>query len=366
MKRKLFWAALVGVAFTSCVSEDGSPVDGEKKLMRFDAPVFKTQSRANVLGEITGVKYPAEEDFKVYAYSYTGKFAGSGSTLTPYFNESGEEATNVKNSDDTPGNYWQTENVHYWPDAAHNLAFVAYSPADASGTVTHDAETGLNISGFQVQNSSDQQYDLMYSNRIFDRNVSNNGNSAVPLVFNHALTSIVFSATRAESSPETTITNIVVTGNFATQGDFTQGIIGTTTDGVYSEQNNANWTSLTNESVSYAPTFTEFKVPIDVPTQFTSGTSAILTIPQNVPADAKVAVTYTTKTGSGTLLSNTKEILLKDFVGESSNDPVTTWEMGKRYIYRFSFGATTRIYFEPTVTDWVKHETLVYTINPGA
>lgn len=363
MKKNYLWAVLAGMVLAGCVSDENSPVGETQKLMTFDTPVFKTQSRAGVLGEIIGTTYPKEESFKVYAYSYIGAYKGEATAdYKSYFDSNGEIASASKD-------YWNTTNAHYWPDAAHNLAFVAYSPNYAKFTsVSHEKNTGLQFTGFETESVSDNQYDLMFSNRVLDRNVTNNGSGAVSLVFNHALSSIVFSAYRDENSPSTTITDIKISGTFFTKGDFSQGISGTTTDGVYSEKATPAWsfTSYTASSQNYDPTFTAFVVPYDNPAIFTSGISALLMIPQTVPTDAAVTVTYTTESGAGTGLSNVKTIPLNSFIVQSTGQPVTNWEMGKRYIYRIQFGATSRIYFEPTVIDWKQQETAIATISSGA
>ena len=42
---------------------------------------------------------------------------------------------------------------------------------------------------------------------------------------------------------------------------------------------------------------------------------------------------------------------------------INVWERGKRYVYRIAFGENQRIYFEPSLTDWVQQPTLIYTIK---
>lgn len=368
MKKFMLLATAVGMTLTSCVNDEESAMMGSRSVIAFDAPVMKT-SRANVLGEITGVKYPEGESFKVFSKIYTGNYAGwtASTDIKNYFAEAGDEAKHEG------GTYWSTQTVYYWPDAGYNLAFAAYSPAKlgaaSQATTIYRNEEGLQIEDFVSEPVSDNQYDLMYSHTVYDRNKSNNAASAVSLKFEHALSSIVFSSQKSDDAAQYKITDLVVTGNFFTKGDFNQGITSTSIGGAYTENENPQWDTEdeTPTTVQYKPTFTAFNVPAASPEIFTQGTSAILAIPQSVPENAKVTITYT-KTSNGTVTEHTADILLKDFKkatteGVAVAEGIDTWERGKRYVYRIAFGKNQRIYFEPSITDWDQQPTLIYTIN---
>ena len=372
MKKMLFWAALSCVALASCESEDLTVVN-QPQVMRFDAPAMKT--RANVLGEISGVKYPEAEDFKVYCKAYKDSFVGwtNSEEVTNYFAAEGEVAKNGHSVGATK--YWATDVVHYWPEVEYSLAFAAYSPAvfgpaAASATVSHTA-AGLQINDFQTEANSNQQYDLMYSNRQYDLNKASNANQAVPLVFNHALSSIVFSSQKSSSDVNYVITDLEVNGLFCQKADFNQNITESVVGSTYTETEDALWENkvVAGSNVTYEPDFSEFSVPVDAPAQFTSGPSALLLIPQEVPAEATVTVYYKKITNPGSLsekeLSTSATIKLRDFtyLEGGITKQITEWEMGNRYIYRIAFGENTRIYFEPSVNDWVTHPTLIYTIK---
>lgn len=368
MKKFMLLATAVGMTLTSCVNDEESAMMGSRSVIAFDAPVMKT-SRANVQGEITGVKYPQNETFKVFCKIYSGNYAGwtTSTEIKNYFAEAGDEAKHEG------GTYWSTSTIYYWPDAGYNLAFAAYSPAilgdacTAASTKVERKEEGIVITDFVSEDNSDNQYDLMYSHTVYDRNKSNNAASAVSMQFEHALSSIVFSSQKSDEAAQYQITDLKVTGTFYTKGDFTQGITPATSGGAYSENENPDWHLDATSSVNYAPTFNAFTVPAASPEIFTQGTSAILAIPQPVPANATVTVTYT-KTSNGTTTDHTVDILLKDFKkatteGVAVAEGIDEWERGKRYVYRIAFGENQRIYFEPAVTDWVQQPTLIYTIK---
>ncbi|MBQ5663408.1 MAG: fimbrillin family protein, partial [Bacteroidaceae bacterium] len=324
------------------------------------------KTRANVQGEIIGTLYDAREDFKVYSKSYKGDFAGWEKGTADYFLADGDVAKNQGNE----SKYWYTTNVYYWPEIDYNLAFAAYSPAKfgdaaAAAAVSHTA-VGLQIDNFVTEPVANDQYDLMYSDRIVDRNKSNNGSSAVPLVFHHALSSIVFSTEKEDESVNYEITSVKLHGKFIQQADFNQNIVETADmlSGAAKWENHMPATE-----ADFIPTISSTgKVDVTtVPTQFTQKESALLLIPQTVPAEAYITVVYNkiTNPDDPTLkkvMENTATIKLTDFAQEGGTK-ITEWEMGKRYIYRIAFGQNKRIYFEPTTTDWVTVPTLIYTIQ---
>lgn len=373
MKKSLLFAGLSAIALTACVNDETFSIEQQEQqqAMRFDAPAL-AQTRANVNGEISGVKYPEAENFVVFCKAYKEEFKGwtQSTEIEDYFDPNGEIAKSGYNA-----SYWATDIVHYWPEVEYNLAFAAYSPADLALTpapaVSH-TEKGLQITDFKTQASADNQYDLMYTQRNYDLNKAVYANSAVPLTFRHALSSIVFSTQKSSSDVNYEITKIEIDGKFCQQADFDQNITESYDGSAYSENEDPTWKNLeyTGESVKYAPTLAgTVDVPAASPLQFTSGTSALLLIPQEVPEEATVTVYYTKTTNPGQAseksLSTSAKIKLRDFCHNSGgvNTYVTKWEKGKRYIYRIAFGANTRIYFDPTVTDWVTEPTLVYTIQ---
>lgn len=395
MKKNLWLAALVGVALTGCVSEEVVSVEKQAKVLTFAAPMLKTQSRANVLGEIDDTGYPTNEAFKVYCWNYQGNFNGwETNNPAPYFDANGEVATHGYSAGDN-AKYWNTQGIYYWPDAQYKLMFAAYSPADftpkvegtdgegeiiytdATGAVTVNAivtygKTGLSITDFKVQDNSNLQYDLLYSDRNYDRTEANNGETSVKLKFNHALSSIVFSAQKA-TDIDYKITDIKVGGSFVMNGNFSQSIVenyDSTTD-TYTETSNPTWSHAgTPEKFTgeFDPIFDSFSVPSSNPAQFTRGTSALLMIPQQVPDDAYVIVSYSITNNGKTVDYTTPKILLSAFEYTDENDnnakkPIENWNAGQRYIYRISFGANKHIYFEPSVVDWLDHPTAVYTIH---
>lgn len=363
MKKNFLFAALASVVLVGCTSDDSVEQALETRKIKFDNPVMNISATKapGFLGEITGSTYPEAESFMVYSRVYTGTFNGwTNSTEIKDFWGGAEMASKQV------GNvYWGTSGAHYWPNDPYKLAFAAYSPATVLNE--HDATSisygvnGFNIVGFTTKANSDEQYDLMYSSRNIDCDKVN-CLSGVPVKFNHALSSIVFGAMENQDGKTYKITDLVLTGSFVTEGDFAQNITETpaTSTTPYSETSSPTWTNLSAATAqNYHPTFADVDVAESV-TLFTSGSSAILPIPQNAPADAVVTLTYKV-TQSGSTLEYVKDIKLSDFKDHSDN-PITVWETGKRYKYIINFGGTSKIYFKPSITDWIDGGTAQVTI----
>lgn len=362
MKKNLFLAVLASVALASCVNDESNAIVDAPQPLRFDAPVMTTQTRA-YNGEIAGVVYPTEESFQVFCRIYNNEngFKGWMSDGTyiakDYFAADGEKASH-------DASYWSTTNKHYWPSAGHALAFAAYSPdksrLNAEANVTYGAD-GLTIENFKPAESSDDQFDLMYSDRVYDLTKENNGGKEVSLTFHHALSSIVFSTSEAAEGMKYKITELTVSGTIHPTGTFKQNL---------DESTNADdpkWTTSGSTTVNYKPSIPTGGVQVTTtPAIFTAGESALLLIPQSINDNAEVIVKYeaTTETDPITTTEHTAEIPLKQFMlVDNATQTIDKWEMGKRYIYRISFGETSHIYFKPSVTEWVSGGTAVYTIN---
>lgn len=351
MKKFMLFAAMASVVLTSCVNEDMEVMESaSKKAISFDMPVMKPTRAA---GEIDGTTYPTDETFKVFCKSYTGTYT-DWTAGADYFAAAGEDVA-------YNGSKWSTATVHYWPELGNNLAFAAYSPATASADGTFaQTQTGLTITGFSTQDDVANQYDLMYTPRVKDLDKDDAGTD-VPLVFKHALTSVVFKATKTDADATYKIISLTVNGKVSTTGDFNQNILTpaeldgtpvwtpeTATDMTYS--------ILSGKNIDVAQAGTDL-----TGVGSTAGAStALLLIPQGVDANTTVTITYT-KTIGGNSLDATATIKLVDFL-DGTAAPVTTWAMGHRYIYNITFGANKPIYFNPTVTDWT-NVALDYTIE---
>jgi len=342
---------MASVVLTSCVNEDMEVMESaSKKAISFDMPVMKPTRLA---GEIDGTTYPTTETFKVFCKSYTGAYT-DWTAGEDYFAAAGEDVA-------LNGGNWSTTTVHYWPELGNNLAFAAYSPAAASADGAFaQTQTGLTITGFSTQDDVANQYDLMYTPRVVDKD-KDDAATPVPLVFKHALTSVVFKATKTDADATYTIKSLTVNGLVSTTGNFNQNIpTPEALDGT------ATWTPAAATAKDYS-ILTAKTIDVAQAGTYLTGvesadgaSTALLLIPQGVDANTTVTITYTKKTGSNTL-DATATIKLNDFV-DGTSTPATTWVMGNRYIYNITFGANKPIYFDPEVADW-NDVALDYTIE---
>lgn len=352
MKKFMLFAAMASVVLTSCVNEDMEVMESaSKKAISFDMPVMKP-TRAT--GEIDGTTYPETEKFKVFCKSYTGTYT-DWTTYADYFATAGEDVA-------YNGSKWSTATVHYWPELGNKLAFAAYSPATASADGTFaQTQTGLTITGFSTQANVANQYDLMYTPRVIDLD-KNSAGTDVPLAFKHALTSVVFKATKTDADATYVIKSLSVKGLVSTTGDFNQNI--PTPAGL---DGTATWTNLaTATDMTYSILADKTIDVAQAGTNLTGvgsaagATTALLLIPQVVDANTTVTITYT-KTAGGSSSDATATIKLNEFV-DGTSAHVTTWARGNRYIYNIIFGANKPIYFAPSVEDWTD-VALSYTIE---
>lgn len=354
MKKFMLFAAMASVVLTSCVNEDKEMMESaSKKAISFDMPVMKP-TRAT--GEIDGTTYPTDETFKVFCKSFTSAYT-DWTAGEDYFDAAGENVALI-------GGNWSTDPVHYWPELGTKLAFAAYSPAAASAHGTFaQTQTGLTITGFSTQDDVANQYDLMYTPRVINKDKTSPG-ATVPLVFKHALTSVVFKATKTDAHATYKIISLTVDGLVSTTGDFNQKIPNPENlDGTATWENLATATDETYNILSGE----DIDVAQDPGTYLTGAGStagastALLLIPQGVDTNTTVTITYTKTTGSNTS-NGTATIKLNDFKSDITGNPVTTWAMGHRYIYNIKFGTNKPIYFSPSVTDWTD-VALSYTIK---
>ena len=357
MKKFLAFATLASVALVGCVNDEKMEMTSGAQKISFDNPVMSTQTRAVVTGEIVGADYPETEKFVVYAKQHS-KDLTTWAAASSFWNKNNDDPIIVGKE----SNYWEevNGNDYYWPKASADnikLSFAAYSPSglgSVTPTVSYGA-TGLTVDGFTVESTVASQIDFMYSERVL--NQQRTESAPVNIQFKHALSSIVFSAIEGDSGATYKIQAVKISGSFAQSGKFEEGVA----DGAIYQNTTGypKWTPAAGTSTTYQPSLAAaFVVPDDKPSLFTGdGTastekSAILAIPQVVPNDATVTITYTRSSTDGDITYTSDPINLKNFK-DGSNNTIKQWEIGKRYTYHFQFGETPKIYFSPSVLNWI-------------
>lgn len=346
MKKVLLFAAAASVAFTSCVKNEPAPeIGASDSKITFEAPAVSGITRAALVpGEIVS-PYSKAEHFSVYALYFPNNYTAFADGTAFMTNE--ETAYNAANG--TKGG-WDTETAggqaYYWPKNG-TLTFAAYSPsgADDDCTVNWDAQ-GFTFENFTVQQNPAQHYDLMFSERSYDRQASTGGTTydGVDINFKHALSSIVFQVKKMEeyAGHTITVTDITLKNAYET-GTFKQGLA----DNGTATTTAAAWSGQTSENAGYSVLTANEIVASTAATKLVNVTPLII-LPQatahgtnNIMIDVK----YKIHNGTGEI----EQSATIDIADGTYN--ITEFELGKRYIFTLNFGLN-KIYFSPEVEVW--------------
>lgn len=347
-KTLLMMAVAAGAMLTGCVKNEtanGGAVSGSK--ISFEAPAVTGITRAALVPGEIGTGYDKGEHFSVYAlYFANGTYTEFGDG-TMYMK-------NVETAYEETDNYWDSENAggqaYYWPNKG-SLTFAAYSPSGAANdcTVAWGA-AGFTFTDFTVQNNPAAHYDLLFSERAYNKTQSETSSTTykggVDITFKHALSSVVFKTKLGDTYEGHTIKlkNITLKNTFTT-GAFNQGLV----DENNAETTAAAWTGQATENTTGYVAFNGSEV-INSTTDAVEPTGAtrLIVLPQELAHDGANNVTidvlYSIHNGSATI-DQTATIDVTDH-------SLTEFEIGKRYIFTLIIGLD-KITFSPKVDEWV-------------
>ncbi len=348
--------------------------DGSPERITFDAPVVSVPTRAT---EIYG-NYPRDKDFAVWALYHPMEY-NANYAYSVYM-------TNVRRiaDDVTNPTQWAPDTDYYWPKNGY-LTFAAYAPSEVTATWN---ENGFTFTDFEVKDTPDDQIDLLYSDRQYDKHstdmVTDTPYDGVTIPFKHALSSIVFKVqTTGVSSNATvikltgiTVTNVVKKGTFAQnltanrEGDSNKP----TWDIDAANQDNVEdfytvFSSTDGQLITSEEAFVNGAVdgenekygtanPPATPNTIEANNDGkrrndLIVIPQNLDRDGdddvSVFIEYTIQNGDEAAVPQGHTFKLA--VENQGAGLTNTWEMGKRYIYHIVIGLD-KIYFNPQVTNW--------------
>ena len=355
MKKNLIISTLVLAAMCSCTKNDALLPENPQKEISFNAPVVSNITKA-VTGEI--IEYDTEESFGVFSVYHEDGFS-EWDKASPYINGAKfSYDASAKDGDSYVDKSGGWTGGYLFPKVG-SLSFAAYSPFDAHSSAStvpagkgkfSYGNTGLAIDDFSVPASPEDQYDLMYSNRLYNRTVnmgSQTGYEGMDITFFHALSSIRFTAQLdGKYSSIFTLTSITINGVEYT-GDFYENIQNPTTASYSSEpywtisyKDENDLASYTAFSGEYVMTQTQTQVNaydiILMPQMFKNGSSVI-------NSDAEIVINYSL---DGTPQSPTTVKL---------SDLTTEWEIGKRYTYNITLGYDL-ILVGATVETWTEND----------
>ena len=346
MKKSFLLAAFAGILLAGCTSDEQTEVATSRtdNPIVFNSPIVNAQTRAVAGEQPVDGKYSTSESFHVYG-------VWSESNLVTW-----AEATKYMDADvkyrkisptDITQNYWASDVTYYWPKVG-KLSFAAYSPAECSGTKSY-GPTGLTITGFTVDATTANQYDLMYSERSLNRTNSSQLGSGVTatykpgvdIQFKHALSSIKFQAKTSVDYSNTIIRikKIEIGGTYY-KGTFNETV---TDDASYTSSPSwnvdndiitSNYVAFENET---GTTINNTAQPVPVQS------NDVILLPQTLPDGAQFTITYT--------IQSQGSIEIPQTATQKINALTATWEMGKRYTYTIVF-TLNQIFFTPEVSAW--------------
>lgn len=346
MKKYLIMAAFAMLVFASCTNNEDQ---SEPQEINFSAFNFRP-SRA----PITGTAYtiangcPAfgvfatlvSDETKTYASSTDAERAMYMTNVMIDYNEA--EAYKI----------WAPKSgtsfiKYYWP-LTGKLTFIGYTPYTISSIVSFDkSDKTLTIADYSPSTTVADQYDVMYSKAGGANDLSTNGTNydgsskkGVNIVFNHALSQIIFKAKTTVLATDATfkideikMIDVENNGTLTVTNDVATGGV----DGWSLTADNTADFNVTTEATS------------NLTNDFVEYGGKLLLIPQTFASTstAQVSIKYTmTPTHSGsTPTSKTVVKSMKDISG------LTTINANKKYIINLTISPE-EILFAPSILEW--------------
>ena len=318
MKKKFFFATLASVALVSCTTDVSvlEPVDTSSQI-DFVAANYVTQSRA----EHESLAF-TNADYTVWAW---------------------QDGTDVPHMDEVKVTAPSTvDGTYYWPNYA--LDFAATTPDDDPRIeLTRNGGKSTITFTFDKTNPNTTTTNLMYADFVESQKYDSDagtGNPTVALLFRHVLAKLNVIVHQVNPSPiPDGITSYNVTVNSLSFADLLcEGSL-TVEEGVYNGHNqNYLWepaaTPTTKATWNVIAAATNIETS-DFATNYDHDDHNYLVMPQTIPADAMLNITYTVTTrfnnGTTSTKNFTKGVALNTITDGSS--AITEWRTNKNVTY---------------------------------
>lgn len=298
---------------------------------------FEAYTNVSTKLPITDAVFPTNWNMLVHAL-----YDGDADNLH-YFEEGGTSFTY-----DGSSVWHDATTMRYWP-ATGTLTFNAVAPTATIGGVTPFTDVTFNYgSGYDLSNitatladNSSNQTDVLVAKTVKSGKIQGN----LPMTFKHALAQVVFMAANADESQTIIIKKAVL------KGSFQEGLmIATPSESdVTFEWNTEDKTAKDDMSV-YGDTGQKLE------TTATEVGKPVLVVPMAALDDTQLLeLTYDiTYPGGG-------EAFMTDVVATvalkvDGEQPATSWDAGKKYIYTLTFSGPQVITINPSVESWVDQE----------
>ena len=345
MKKYLFLAALVGVAFTSCVKNEEFAPKTQKEIS-FEVANYVQSTRVG--------SFDTTQSFGAYVWH------NNGSTLTLMNND----VATVSHSDSK----WAPTPTLYWPTTG-SVDCQAYYPTtlkptmDATGlTLTYPTYTVLNA---DEDEDADPTHDVKYANRAhrYTDNEDYNGFNGIPTLFNHALAKLNFKVALSDAENLSDVVWTAEVTQITVEGVYDTGkLVLTTTAPTGTDKAQSNWALPTPaiwtkvgdtkaDARNWVETVSLTETDNGVNAKTFDAGETYYVLPQAIVNDGqKGTITYSLTQSVGgvsTTKTHTKQF---NFYGKGLDN----WEMNKNITYTLTIVPhTNKILFAPAVTDWV-------------
>ncbi len=332
MKKYLLFATAACAALAACTKNEVKPVEMDQEI---------TYQTIN-----TKAASAFSTDHKFYSWAYILasdlNWAAKYATSSPYITNSLIEYV--------PGsNAWKnTTTSYYWPKKS-GLTFFAWSDATNDPKVTSPATVACsNDGGIKFDNfntSVDKNKDLLVSKIAADQTYNSSTTSwsaGVPVVFYHVLSALdVTAATKTNYGTTTFKVKSIVFKNVLCKGTYTQGVDATKTP------IQSNWITVSDKSTFnvYSPVSLSDELSTSPTTLAAQDGDVRIYMPQTLPDDAKVAVSYQVTYGSTGITDEvTIEKDLKNIFTEG-------WKPGYKYTLNIVIGLD-EVLWDPDIQPW--------------
>lgn len=234
--------------------------------------------------------------------------------VSAVYSKDGANSSLFQNEEATQnGNYWFTSSNATWP-LDGSVSFYAYAPYNETSLSLQGSDDVVKNKTIRYTANTDhsKQPDFIVAESENNAFTSSTANKAVGLSFSHALTAITFSIS-ADMIPGT-VKSITVSGVYG-QGDY--------------DLSKATWASLANPS-TYTITLNA-SIKAGESKALTDKTSALMMIPQNLSAGAKVSMVFNDGKKDKTVsfsLNGTSWTAGKHITYVLSSSKITTLNMG--------------------------------------
>lgn len=339
MKKYFALTAVAVLALAACTKLENPGMEnqennGSLKEVGFNV-VAQKATKAGDADILTGTTFTIYRTFKVWGFKSKedGNFDKTATSTSDFMTGLKIEYTKGADADNHELAWRNAEHYYYWPYTG-KIGFYAAAPSSLTPNVTW----GSMVFTDYTISSTNQTVDVLYGYAV-----DGSRTTALPLVFNHALSQVVYNIKTNEdysSDVKFEVTKVEFE-NVDLSGTFTYSATAATPS--------AAWTANTTQSEK----FTYYATATEATAAGVAYGSALLQIPQAVSTDGtKMNISYKlTNKGDNTYVEGT---VSKPISGTTKADgaAVSSWEMGKRYIYTLVFKLN-EITFAPEVTSWV-------------